>query len=207
LQLSKQYIAAIRKRKKDCEVRIGFLGGTGTGKSSLINALLQMKVLPRNEEVASTAVPVEVSYNIDEDAEHRFKATIEGISKAEFTKEVKNLFKNKELYDEGLEGEDDEIDVEAYQQMLTTIEKIKWVYPHLQKIDDIDDTPAEELLNEEYVQEMLDSKEEVQASSELQFAQDIKSTSSRANLKTEKTAPFPYGHSSRWSGFMSKPIS
>jgi len=174
LLLSKQYIAAIRKRKKDCEVRIGFLGGTGTGKSSLINALLQMKVLPRNEEVASTAVPVEVSYNTDEDAEHRFKATIEGISKAEFTKEVKNLFRNKELYNEGLEGEDDEIDVEAYQQMLTTIEKIKWVYPYLQNIDDIDDTSAEELLNEEYVQKMLDSMEEVQASSELQFAHDIK---------------------------------
>jgi hypothetical protein len=133
-----------------------------------------MKVLPRNEEVASTAVPVEVSYNTDEAAEHRFKATIEGISKAEFTKEVKNLFRNKELYNEGLEGEDDEIDVEGYQQMLTTIEKIKWVYPYLQNIDDIDDTSAEELLNEEYVQKMLDSMEEVQASSELQFSHNIK---------------------------------
>jgi hypothetical protein len=47
-----------------------------------------MEVLPRNEEVASTAVPVEVSYNNDSEPEHLFKAVIEGISKAEFTKEV-----------------------------------------------------------------------------------------------------------------------
>jgi hypothetical protein len=130
--------AAIHKRKKNCEVRIGFLGSTGTGKSSLINALLHMEVLPRNEEVASTAVPVEVSYNIDNEPEHLFKAVIEGISKEEFTKEVKNLFKNKEIYDKVPAGEDDEVDIEAYQQMLTTIEKIKWVYPYLQTVDDID---------------------------------------------------------------------
>jgi GTPase SAR1 family protein len=166
--------AAIHKRKKNCEVRIGFLGSTGTGKSSLINALLHMEVLPRNEEVASTAVPVEVSYNIDNEPEHLFKAVIEGISKEEFTKEVKNLFKNKEIYDKVPAGEDDEVDIEAYQQMLTTIEKIKWVYPYLQTVDDIDNTSAEVLLNEQHVQKMLDSKEEVQASSEPSFARDIK---------------------------------
>jgi GTPase SAR1 family protein len=169
-----QRAAAILKRKRECEVRIGFLGGTGTGKSSLINALLQMKILPRNEEIASTAVPVEVSYNNDDDPEHRFKAEIEGISKAEFTKEVEDLFKNKENCDMNPEGEDDEVDVEAYQQILTTIEKIKWVYPYLQNIDDIDDTSAEDLLNEPHVQKMLDSKKHLTTATESTFADQIK---------------------------------
>jgi Dynamin family len=133
-----------------------------------------MKVLPRNEEVASTAVPVEVSYNDDDDPERCFTAIIEGISKEEFTKEVESLFKNKDRYDEGPDGEDDEPDVEAYQEMLTTIEKIKWVYPNVQRIEDLDATSAEELLGEPYVQKMLDSKEHVQASTESDFAQRIK---------------------------------
>jgi GTP-binding protein EngB required for normal cell division len=58
--------AGIKNRKKTAEVRIGFLGGSGTGKSSLINSLLKMKVLPKSQEIASTAVPVEVAYNNDD---------------------------------------------------------------------------------------------------------------------------------------------
>jgi GTPase SAR1 family protein len=167
-------IAAIKNRKKHCEVRIGFLGGTGTGKSSLINSLLKMKVLPRSEEISSTAVPVEVSYNIDDDPTSRFKAVIEGISSSEFTKEVEDLFEYKQQYDTGLESDEDEVDDEMYQPMLNTFAKIKWLYPILQSIDDLNKTSAKKLLSEPHVKKMLDSKTSVNATTESTFAQQIK---------------------------------
>ncbi|KAE9376210.1 hypothetical protein N431DRAFT_532541 [Stipitochalara longipes BDJ] len=181
-------IAAIKERKKECEVRIGFLGGTGTGKSSLINALLKMSVLPRNEEVASTAVPVEVSYNHNEDPAYLYRAIIEGISKAEFTKEIQDLFEAKRLWDIGPEGEDDEPDVEIYQQMLTTIEKIKWLYPDLQRVEDLSNRSAIELLDAPYVKKMLDSKTHVSAENEASFAKHIKKYIESSKPKEGETA-------------------
>lgn len=180
---SNKCIDAISKRKKECEVRIGFLGGTGTGKSSLINALLMMQVLPRNEEVASTAVPVEVSYNNDNDPAQLFRAVIEGISETEFTREVQQLFEDFESWeatdadsedDSEDDGEDHERHIEIYQRMNNTIEKIKWLYPDIQSVEDLDSTTAEELLDEPHVQKMLDSKKYVHATTESAFADNIK---------------------------------
>jgi GTPase Era involved in 16S rRNA processing len=169
--------AGIKNRKKTAEVRIGFLGGSGTGKSSLINSLLKMKVLPKSHEIASTAVPVEVAYNNDDDPDHRFRAVIEGISNVEFKKEIEELFQFKELYDMGPEegdGENDEFDDTMYQEMLTTFAKIKWIYPTLKNIDDLGKTSAATLLKEPHVVEILDSVQSVTAKTELAFAEQIK---------------------------------
>jgi hypothetical protein len=133
-----------------------------------------MKVLPRSEEISSTAVPVEVSYNIDDDPTSRFKAVIEGISSSEFTKEVEDLFEYKQRYDTGLESDEDEVDDEMYQPMLNTFAKIKWLYPILQSIDDLNKTSAKKLLSEPHVKKMLDSKTSVNATTESTFAQQIK---------------------------------
>jgi GTPase SAR1 family protein len=169
-------IAAIKQRKKECEIRIGFLGGTGTGKTSLINAILRMDVLPQNQEISSTAVPVEVSYNKDDDPAHLFIAVIEGISRAEFTKLLQDLFEDKQSYDMAPDGEDAVDDLELRQRMQNTIEMIKWLYPNLelQKVEDLSKTSAEQLLKKPYVQTMLDCKKNLYATTEAEFAKAIR---------------------------------
>jgi hypothetical protein len=74
-----------------------------------------MKVLPRNEEAASTTVAVEVSYNHSGDPNRLFRAEIEGISKSEFSKELEDLFEDKRQWDlyADDEDEDEERDTES----------------------------------------------------------------------------------------------
>jgi predicted GTPase len=185
-------IAAIEERKKYYEIRIGFIGGTGTGKSSLINALLMMNVLPENQEIASTAVPVEVSYNNDDDPAHLFIAVIEGMSMMDIAKELQQLYDDWILWKSGPDGEDDLPDVEVYERMNNTVEKFKWVFPNLQKIEDLSKTSAEELLKKQHVRKILDNKIYVQEPTESTFATAIQKyiESSKPNSEDEEAIAF-----------------
>ncbi len=137
-----------------------------------------MKVLPHNEEAASTAVAVEVLYKHSDDSNRLFRAEIEGISKSEFSKESEDLFEVKrewDLYTEDEdEDEDEERDTEIWQRMLNTIEKIKWLYPSLKNPDDLNKTSGKQLLSKPHVLKMLDSKKGLCAKTEAAFARDVK---------------------------------
>jgi len=135
-----------------------------------------MKVLPRNEEAASTAVAVEVSYNHSDDPNRLFRAEIEGISKSKFSKELEDLFEDKRQWDLYADDEDEgeERDTEIWQRLLNTIEKIKWLYPSLKNPDDLNKTSAKQLLSKPHVLKMLDSKKGLCAKTEAAFARDIK---------------------------------
>ncbi|CZS91694.1 uncharacterized protein RAG0_02208 [Rhynchosporium agropyri] len=167
-------IKGIYARRKQCKARIGFLGGTGTGKSSLINALLMERVLPRSEEAASTAVPVEVSYNDSEDPERLYRAYIEGISREEFTNELEGLFADKMFWDQGEGLEAGDVDFEMLQRMNTTFSKIKCLFPKLQTLDDLKKTSAQELLSNPEVSRLLDSKQDIFSADFQNFANSIK---------------------------------
>ncbi|KAG4429176.1 hypothetical protein IFR05_015342 [Cadophora sp. M221] len=167
-------IKGIYSRKRECKVRIGFLGGTGTGKSSLINGLLMERVLPRSEEAASTAVPVEVSYNDSEDPNAVYRAYIEGISGAEFTKELEELFADKLAWDQGAGKENEEIDFDMLQRMTATLSKIKCLFPKLQTLDDLKSTSVQELLGHPEVQRLLDSKQDITSNNLPKFTEAIK---------------------------------
>ncbi|KAK2062657.1 hypothetical protein LY76DRAFT_667868 [Colletotrichum caudatum] len=68
---------------------IGVLGDTGSGKSSLVNAVLdEERVVPTNCMRACTAVITEISWNQSEDPAKKYRAEIEFITQAEWTTEV-----------------------------------------------------------------------------------------------------------------------
>ncbi|GJC86751.1 nuclear GTPase SLIP-GC [Colletotrichum liriopes] len=74
---------------------IGVLGDTGSGKSSLINAVLdEERVVPTNCMRACTAVITEISWNSSEDPTKKYRAEIEFITQAEWTTEVIDLHRD-----------------------------------------------------------------------------------------------------------------
>ena len=65
-------------------VTVGLVGDTGCGKSSLLNALLDEEMLlPKNCFRASTAVPVEISWNTSTDWAETYRAEVDFISQDE----------------------------------------------------------------------------------------------------------------------------
>ncbi|KAN0112190.1 hypothetical protein V8E51_005141 [Hyaloscypha variabilis] len=167
-------IATIKKGMRECEVLIGLLGETGTGKTTCISSLIQSGVLPRNEEAASTAVVVEIRYNHDEDPSRPFRAEIEGVKKAEFVREVEALFEDKQQWDMGADDEDVEYHTEAWNRMTEIIAKIKALYPSLETPHDLSKTSAKELLSKQHVVDMLDSNETLWGKEETAFARDVR---------------------------------
>ncbi|KAK1982970.1 tat pathway signal sequence [Colletotrichum cereale] len=68
---------------------IGVVGATGSGKSSLVNALLgEEKLLPTSCTRACTAWVTEVSYNYSDDENATYKAEIEFVTEHEWLKEM-----------------------------------------------------------------------------------------------------------------------
>jgi len=68
------------------EVPVALLGGTGAGKSSLLNALLGERLLSTSSSEACTSAITEVAF-----AEGRYSGTVEFISRDEWTRELGQL--------------------------------------------------------------------------------------------------------------------
>ncbi|EJD49690.1 hypothetical protein AURDEDRAFT_182821 [Auricularia subglabra TFB-10046 SS5] len=66
------------------EVVIGFVGVTGAGKSTLINALLGDIIVPTSGAKSCTATPIKISYHASE----RVRATIEFVSQESWLEEI-----------------------------------------------------------------------------------------------------------------------
>ncbi|CZT44235.1 uncharacterized protein RSE6_04373 [Rhynchosporium secalis] len=128
---------------------IGFLGTTGAGKSSLLNALVREDaLLPTNSMRASTAVVIEVSFNQSNDAKQAYGAEIQFCSSAEWVAEFEVLRRDiEDLLEENSSADDSD------SELNTAIAKLKAVYPgrSLQKLlaltpQDIKSSMAKELL-------------------------------------------------------------
>ena len=105
-----------------CRLIIGIIGATGSGRSSVINALLgEKQLIPTNCMRACTAVATEISFN------HKtgklYRATIEFVSEAEWRKELELLLGDTESTAGSIHDEESEAGI-AYS-------KIKAVYPSI----------------------------------------------------------------------------
>ncbi|XMA13294.1 hypothetical protein WAI453_006085 [Rhynchosporium graminicola] len=106
---------------------IGFLGTTGAGKSSLLNALVREDaLLPTNSMRSSTAVVIEVSSNQSNDAKQAYGAEIQFCSSAEWVAEFEVLRRDiEDLLEEDSSADDSD------SELNTAIAKLKAVYPGL----------------------------------------------------------------------------
>lgn len=150
-------LAVIESRKKDIGVTIGFLGNTGDGKSSAMNCLIGInQLLPNSTEMACTAVPVEISYNISKKPEEKFIAVVKGVPAGDFKKEIDNYYKDRILWKAGGEGESGEDDPEIMERMEGTLAKVQCILPSIVTHEDMDKTFTEELLKHPNVMKTLD---------------------------------------------------
>ncbi|KAI1435391.1 hypothetical protein GGR50DRAFT_703194 [Xylaria sp. CBS 124048] len=86
-------IAKLNERDMRPRAVIGVVGGTGVGKSSIINALLdEERLLPTNCIRACTSSATELSYNYSDDPEELYRAEVEFISEKDWVKELEILF-------------------------------------------------------------------------------------------------------------------
>ncbi|TGO33956.1 hypothetical protein BHYA_0219g00130 [Botrytis hyacinthi] len=146
----------IYKEKRDCQMHIGFLGGSGTGKSSVINALLgERHLLPVSHEEAATAVIVEISYNNIDEPDCLYRAYVEGVSEAEIRKELNELYEDKAKWDSDV-GEGEEVDTEIMRRMQDTIKKFKCVFPELECLSDWARTSVDKLLTRDCARHLMD---------------------------------------------------
>ncbi len=58
------------------QILIGVAGDSGLGKTSLLNALLGVKVLPESNQEASTATVCQISWNFDQRRGRDFRAEV-----------------------------------------------------------------------------------------------------------------------------------
>ncbi|KAE8844038.1 hypothetical protein HRS9122_05141 [Pyrenophora teres f. teres] len=73
---------------------VGVVGNTGSGKSSVINAMLdEERLVPTNCMRACTAVVTEISFNEDIDPSSKYRAEIEFVSLASWEKELTVLMR------------------------------------------------------------------------------------------------------------------
>lgn len=81
------------KSQKAGRTVIAVAGGTGAGKSSLINAVLgEEKLLPTNGMRACTAVITEVSWNDVDDSQQAYRAEVEFVSPEEWGAELQLMY-------------------------------------------------------------------------------------------------------------------
>ncbi|KAF7908044.1 uncharacterized protein EAF01_003799 [Botrytis porri] len=152
-------------------VLVGVLGYTGSGKSSLINALIDEEmVVPANAMRASTSMVTEISWNDSDDPEKAFRAEIEFISEKEWKAEMDILLDDLQ---NATKGED--LSVDTGSEASTAFAKISAVWPGV-TLDKLKGMTSEELFHEiEGVSNHLDCNLDISDSKAKSFSQQINS--------------------------------
>lgn len=156
-------------------ILIGLIGGTGAGKSTLINAILKMRgLLPAHPSRACTAAVVEVAYNRSDDADAAYRAEIKFISANEWRAELQVVFRDIEAHNLDSAIEDGEEDLDRLKRIQDALATLKVVYPTLTSVDDLLSTSIQELMDGEHVGDVLDSTEVIQHAKQSSFSNAIR---------------------------------
>ena len=83
-----------RRTKDGAQVFIGVLGSTGSGKSSLLNALLDRSVVPSSCFRACTSCVVEIRWNESAAPAEKYSADIQYITQRQWVLELKILIRD-----------------------------------------------------------------------------------------------------------------
>jgi hypothetical protein len=149
-------------------ILVGVLGYTGSGKSSLINALLDHELLlPCNAMRASTSVVVEVAYNYSEEPNAAYSAEIYFVSKEEWVKELEIL--QGEIKDRP-EGE--LLNTKSGSEASAAFAKITAVYPNID-IEKIGTATPEEFIQAQDLSDILGKSKKIHESKVKPFYSQI----------------------------------
>ena len=169
-------IGAILDRKQECSVTIGFLGNTGDGKSSAINALVGLEqLLPNSTTFACTAVPVEISYNASDDPKEKFICEVYGVPVQDFTDELNNYYHDKAALDtNGGYGESGEHDPDIQERLNCTLSKISCIFPSIKTHSDMMKSSTDLILDNANVKKTLGKEFHIQAECLDEFREKIR---------------------------------
>ncbi|TVY53027.1 Nuclear GTPase SLIP-GC [Lachnellula cervina] len=186
-------ILTIKKRKRSLEVYVGFLGSTGSGKTTIVNALLGMKdLLPSMTGRACTAVVVEVSKNEVDDAASKFRARIFFMTKEEWKAELEQLFLDLQPESAAMDNDDDEADPDERNDRINqAFGRVKAVYPHIKDMDGLKATSAAALLEHPSVSKLLSFPVEIAHASKTEFSKALKVYVDSGKSNSKATALWP----------------
>ncbi|KAF2688782.1 hypothetical protein K458DRAFT_414486 [Lentithecium fluviatile CBS 122367] len=154
------WIQAINKLMTQAErtrTVVGVVGNTGAGKSSVINAMLdEERLVPTNCMRACTAVVTELSWNDSNEPNHKYRAEIEFIGRADWEKELKILLKEFLTENGTLSRESSDQNSDAG----IAWAKFHAVYPKIHK-DNLNQWTVEKLMAEKAVLNVLDTTKRI----------------------------------------------
>ncbi|KAF7882330.1 uncharacterized protein EAF02_005693 [Botrytis sinoallii] len=162
---TKQILSGIKRPR----VLVGVLGYTGSGKSSLINALIDEEMaVPANAMRASTSVVTEISWNDSDDPDKAFRAEIEFISEMEWKEEMDILLDDLK---NATKGED--VSVKSGSEASTAFAKISAVWPSV-TLSKLKGMTSQELFDQiDGVSNILDCQLEIAERKAKPFSREI----------------------------------